>query len=181
MEAAAITLAHVIPGRMRLKLPELRNNAALAARLRERFAAVTGVQRVVANPRTGSLVIQYDPVTLASPESQRALLAPLTAIFPAGALPDFETWRAPSVNEEIALPSLAAGIRSFFHNVNEKFDRATGGYADLRVLAPLLLFGLGLRAIVKSDKLAPPTWYDFLWFAFGAYFMLNPRPGEGQQ
>ncbi|HXG18526.1 MAG TPA: hypothetical protein VNN62_05565 [Methylomirabilota bacterium] len=179
METAAITLVHAIPGRVRLKIPELRDNAALAARLRERLTVVTGVQWVAANSRTGSLVIQYDPVTIASPESRRALLSPLTAIFPAAVLPNFETWRAP--NEESAFPPLAAGIRSFFHNVNEKLQHATGGHTDLRVLAPLLLLGLGLRAIVKSDKLAPPAWYDFLWFAFGSYFMLNPRPGEGQQ
>jgi hypothetical protein len=52
---------------------------------------------------------------------------------------------------------------------------------DLKVLVPLLLFGLGIRSLIKSEKLPAPTWYDFLWFALGTYFMLNPKPGEGQQ
>jgi hypothetical protein len=181
MERPAITIAHTVPGRIRLKVPKLRDNETLATQLQERFAATASAQLVGTNTRTGSLVIHYDPVTIASLEAQQALLAPLAALFPADDLPDLAASQAQAANGEGALPPLAATIRSFFDNVNKTVDSVTGGNADLKVLVPSLLFGLGVRSLLQSEKLMSPAWYDFLWFAIGTYFMLNPKPGEDQR
>ena len=34
---------------------------------------------------------------------------------------------------------------------------------------------------MAAKKVPSPTWYDFLWFAFGTYFTLNRggNPSEG--
>ena len=52
---------------------------------------------------------------------------------------------------------------------------ARAGGLDLTVFLPLALFALGMRGRLGSErkKLAVPTWYDLLWFAFGTFLMLN--------
>ncbi len=48
---------------------------------------------------------------------------------------------------------------------------------DLRLFIPLTLCFLGFRSLLLTEQLAFPSWYDYLWFAFGTYVALNPtRP-----
>ena len=184
METAAIKIMHAIPGRIRVKMAQLRDNPTLAAQIQEHLASIPGVQKVEANTRTSSLILLYDAAALSSPEGFRAFTEPLAALFPELTLPDFAAWQSLSTGNgagAAALPALGGMLRSFFGEVNAKIDQATVGGIDLKVLVPLLLFGLGIRSLIKSEKFVSPTWYDFLWFGLGTYFMLNPKPGEGQR
>ncbi|MDR1306572.1 MAG: ATPase P [Treponema sp.] len=54
-----------IPGRVRLRLPELKN-PVLAAELLPRIRAVPGVSAAEIKTLTGSLLIQYDPHILST-------------------------------------------------------------------------------------------------------------------
>jgi hypothetical protein len=184
MDAAASKIMHAIPGRIRLKVAQIRDNPALAAQIQKRLGSVAGVQKIEANIRTSSLILLYDAAALSSPEGFRAFAEPLTALFPELTLPDFEAWQSLSTHDVVgaaALPAVGGMIRSFFGDMNAKIDQATAGGIDLKVLVPLLLFGLSIRSLIKSEKLISPAWYDFLWFALGTYFMLNPKPDEGQR
>lgn len=52
--------AHVMslsPGRVRLKLGQLKNSDALANNLRERLAALPGIEKVEVNQTTASLLV----------------------------------------------------------------------------------------------------------------------------
>jgi hypothetical protein len=182
METAAIKIMHAIPGRIRIKVAQPRENPTLAAQIQEHLASVSGVQKVEANTRTSSLILLYDAAALSSPEGFRVFTEPLAALFPELTLPDFAAWQSLSMGARAAaLPAVGGMIRSSFGEVNAKIDQATAGGIDLKVLVPLLLFGLGIRSLITSEKLISPAWYDFLWFALGTYFMLNPKPDEGQQ
>lgn len=57
-------IASSLPGRLRLRHRALRNSAQLDI-LHAAVARWRGVITVTANPRTGSLLIQYDPARLA--------------------------------------------------------------------------------------------------------------------
>jgi Heavy metal associated domain 2 len=50
---------HFVPGRLRLKIPELRNQRRAAETAAE-IRAMPAVTKVIANPATGSLTINYD-------------------------------------------------------------------------------------------------------------------------
>ncbi len=184
MNRAAIQILHAIPGRIRVKVAQIRETPALAAQIREHLASVPGVQKVETNVRAASVLIQYDVAALSSPEGFQAFVKPLTSLFPDLTQLDFNAWQSLTNNDMAsiaALSSVGTAIRSFFGALNTKIDQTTASSIDLKVIAPLLLFGLGIRSLITSEKLTPPAWYDFLWFALGTYFMLNPKPGEEQR
>ena len=183
MNTEAVTIAHAMPGRIRLKIAGLKHHPALAADLQHRLAVVPAIQNVEINASTGSMIIRYDTAALSSDASLRTFTAAVATIFPDVDLSQIDMSSLVSANgTATAAPSVvAATLRSFFAQVNTNIDAATGGAADLRTLLPLLLFGLGVRSLFTTEKPLVPTWYDFLWFALGTYFMLNPKPGETPQ
>lgn len=61
MTGGPIELAHALPGRVRLKLGRLKEDASLAGELQRALGGLEGVLLVEANPWSGSLLIHYDP------------------------------------------------------------------------------------------------------------------------
>ena len=60
MDPASVELLHATPGRIRLRIPEIKVNPALASVLHKQLSSFQGVHRVEANPLTGSLVVHHD-------------------------------------------------------------------------------------------------------------------------
>jgi len=183
MNTGEVTIAHAMPGRLRLKVAQIKHDPHLANELQQRLAAISTIQQVAVNTGTGSVVIQYDAAALTTEESFRALAASIATVFPDVDFSQIDVSALSSANGTTATtaPVVATSIRAFFAKLNENIDVATGGTADLKTLLPLLLFGFGIRSLLKTDKPHVPTWYDFLWFALGTYFMLNPKPGDKPQ
>jgi hypothetical protein len=177
MNLEDIKIVHAIPGRMRLKVADVRENPTLAGELQRRLTSLSGVRKVEVNPRTGSVLILYEATAFASAEALQELAKPLAEIFPGLEINEVRSWMS-SANGSGSAPSLTQGIASFFAGLNKNIDAATGSAVDLRILLPLGLFIFGLRSLLISDKRPLPTWYDFFWFALGTYFMLHPKPGE---
>lgn len=55
-----VQVVHALPGRVRLKLPRLKNNTSNVAEIQRNLFAVSGIKHLEANPQTGSLLIEYD-------------------------------------------------------------------------------------------------------------------------
>ena len=180
-EGGGIRVVHAIPGRIRLKVTQVRKNPAFASEIQTRLATVDGISEVEVNPLTGSVLLIYQASDIASPDSLRALVEPLAALFPGFDPRDFTVQQPAATDGASSTPSLASHITSFFGTLNSEVQQVTGGNADLKILLPLTLFLLGVRGVLVAEKLALPTWYDFLWFALGTFIMLNPRLGEGRQ
>jgi len=51
---------HHLPGRLRVKIPKLRNHQGRARRVGDLLAAQDGVTGVTVNPLTGSVLVNYD-------------------------------------------------------------------------------------------------------------------------
>jgi hypothetical protein len=180
-DVEGIRVVHAIPGRIRLKVAQVRENPALASEIQARLAASRGIRQVEVNSLTGSVLVLYEAQNPASPDALGALAEPLSALFPGFAFKDSAMWQPSSTNGASPAPSLAGGISSFFGALNTGVGKVTGGSADLRILVPLTLFVLGVRGLLVSEKRLFPSWYDLFWFSLGTFFMLNPRPGEKQQ
>lgn len=55
---------HNVPGRMRVKIPVLRNNKSKVLEIQETLSLLEGVEEISANTVTGSIVVNYDPDAL---------------------------------------------------------------------------------------------------------------------
>jgi len=62
--AVVTVLSGAVPGRVRLRLPNLKGRQDLASSLAERLATDTAVHDVRANALTGSLLVRFDPTRL---------------------------------------------------------------------------------------------------------------------
>ena len=59
-----IQVVHALPGRVRIKVRQLKNNIAYAGTIQRYLLEVPGITHLEANPQTGSLLIGYDPTVL---------------------------------------------------------------------------------------------------------------------
>lgn len=66
---------HAIPGRMRVKVPEVKRSDRFARRIEEWLGAMNGVSEVHANPVTGNVLIRHDPDRITGREILGALIA----------------------------------------------------------------------------------------------------------
>jgi Heavy metal associated domain 2 len=179
MTAKEVELTHYIPGRVRVRISKVKGNASLAEEIRQNFSAIAGIHKVEANPLTGSVLVEYDPQTVGSLGSLIDM-ADTFGVLPGGLdsenieqlLDDLMNGLQKGASEETP-GGLDSGIKGFFGLLNDDVARLTGGAADLRTLVPLMLFGFGLRDLLFSEKLTPPTWYNYFWFAFGTFNALN--------
>ena len=60
----APSYVHHVPGRLRIKAAEFRENSSILEAARCELATVPGVSSVSANRLTGSILVEYDPLAL---------------------------------------------------------------------------------------------------------------------
>lgn len=180
MDGAGIKVVHAIPGRIRLKISQVKEDSAFAEEIHRQLSAVQSVQWVETNQVTGSVLVLYDVEEIASPESLRALPDLLLRVFPGLDAEEIKNWLDSAQNGVHPTSPFAQNISALLGTLNTRVGKATGG-ADLKVLLPLTLFILGIRGLFVSEKVVFPTWYDLLWFAFGTFAMLNRSVIEGNE
>jgi hypothetical protein len=180
MDRGSVELLHATPGRIRLRVPEVRSNPALAREIQEQLSGYQGVRQVEANPITGSVLVLYDLKAASSVVELARLFVPALALDESalGFAPVPSAGDADAGARAEPSASMAESIVRHFRNLNEDVSAATGG-PDLKVLLPMTLFVFGVKGLVFSKKPAVPTWYDFLWFSLGTFMMLN-RTAQAQ-
>jgi Heavy metal associated domain 2 len=55
-----VQVAHQVPGRIRLKVPNVKDNPELVDQIKQMFHVIPGIEDVTVNPTTGSVVLCYD-------------------------------------------------------------------------------------------------------------------------
>jgi hypothetical protein len=168
-----LQVAHALPGRIRLKLDALRGNPSLADEVERAVATLRGMCDVEANPVTGSLLMHYDAAHGTSADIWQGIasaLAGRATKHDAHVVATHLTTHARHRNG--SRPHHARHVRQAFEDLNQRVAETTGGL-DLALLVPAVLVALGLRSFLFSEQTAVPRWYDFLWFGFGAFMMLN--------
>jgi len=179
MSIAGIKLVHAIPGRVRVKIAQLRDNPEFAREICQRLSGVRGIRQIEANPLTGSLLVLYDLEEMTSLESLFALSEIVTPLFPGLDMAQLEEWLGQSGNGPGAPASLASSIPATLGALNARVRKATGGL-DLKLLLPLTLFVLGVRGLLAKN-VPFPAWYDLWWFSFSTFFILNRPEAQGMR
>lgn len=161
-----VHVAHVFPGRIRLKVPrEMLDSTALHEAERA-LTALPGVREVRANPTARSVVIAYD-------EQEIGLADMLAAVSGAGVT---VATPMPPTEEAADVTPISQSITRFFSTANRSlFDRSKGT-ADLRTLVPIGLAAFAVREVLAGRFAAAP-WYVLLWYSFDSFLKLQrPRP-----
>ncbi len=164
-------LAHSIPGRIRVKYHKVRTHPHLTQEIHRKLTAIAGVRKAEVNSTTGSVVVHYEPSLTHSMAFLRSLVVAfeLTAgeIDPTEIEEWFEVLETTSSAEELntTLQKLREGV----------------GRGGVKSTIPAFLFFMGIRSLLVSKSLAVPKWYEFFWFAFGIYSILNATDQSASQ
>jgi Heavy metal associated domain 2 len=189
MAIKGIHVVHTMPGRVRLRVDKVKGNPAFAKKAQDKLGRLTGIKRVEAQPLTGSVLLYYDAALLLAEGALAALTDGFSELFPEiGA-------EAMNLGLESLLGHLASGgpprsageppqaannLIGSLAAVNAEVSRLTGGL-DLKLLVPMALLFFGVRSLWTSKQTAPPAWYDFFWFAFSTFVLLNLRSIETEK
>lgn len=136
-------LAHVMPGRVRVRLPDFRGKAEALAVLEQQLVQSALFERVRANPATGSLVLEFKG-------SQQATLARLAEQFPIELEPD-----KPTAARRPAGP-LADPLRL-----------VSGRDVNPMLLAATLFSGIGMVQLFRGEIMLPAL--SAFWYAANAF------------
>jgi Heavy metal associated domain 2 len=180
MSIAGIKLVHSIPGRVRVKIAQLRDNPEFAREIYQGLSGVRGIRRIKANPLTGSLLVLYDPEEMTALESLFALSEVVTPLFPGLDMAQIEEWLSQSGNGSGATAAQTSGIPPALGAPNAHVGKATGGI-DLKLLLLVSLFVFGIRGLFVARQVPFPAWYDLWWFSFRTFFMLNRPEAQGMR
>ena len=181
MNTNDIEIVHVLPGRVRLKIPRIKQDSDFRRQVERQFGTVKGIERVDVHPLTGSVVVQFDPERITHADSLIALSQTLSSLFPKLDVSpgDFEAIAKPASKNEADSDSSASAdtsgstpLHAFTASLNTKVADITGGL-DIKTVLPLAFTALAVRELLVGKNLRFPSWYDFLWFSFASHHMLN--------
>ncbi len=162
-EREALELAHHHPGRLRVRADALVGAEELVQSVREALDAVPGVASVKYTPRTGSLLVEYEPGHADADEI-------ILRIAEAAGL-DRPLDEA-TLRERRARPALLAIGAT--RELNRLAEEVTGGRADLRTLVPAALTGLALFSFLE-EKNRLPRWDNLLYWGYNMFTQLHRR------
>jgi len=158
-------IVHRSPGRLRLRVPALRENRELALRIEERLGDLPGVRELRTSAVTGSVLLLLDEESF--DEGRWTQVAEAEGLIRL----------APEEPEEPAPPGpRGASVWAAWQQANTTVHRASRGVLDLRTLIPLCLVLWSIRQILLDRPLARTPWYTLLWYAFGIFTRFNPPP-----
>jgi hypothetical protein len=155
----ALALIHHHPGRLRVRAEAFRAGDA-ADRVRAALDAEPGITAILHNPKTGSLLVEYQPGH-ADPEELLRCIAEAADL-------DMPTDERPRGKE----PALVAIDTT--RELNELVHELTGQRADLRTLVPAGMAALAVYSFaVQGDRL--PRWDNLLYWSYNIFSQLHRR------
>ncbi len=82
MSTESVKILSYIPGRVRLRLDEIKGQPEFAAQVEQRIAEIPGIKAVEAKSDTGSLLLKYERKALKDPATVQTMLGTLEELFP---------------------------------------------------------------------------------------------------
>ncbi len=142
---------HLLPGRVRFRVPSLKGRPQRAASLADALSRLPEIQSVEATPITGSVLIHFDPERIGTD----LLLVAIVRVLGLEA----ELKRPP-------LPALPRALREAAGGLNRAVYDETRGVLDLWSAVPLGLGLVGAATQLRPGGRALPSGFTLLWWAY---------------
>jgi hypothetical protein len=149
-------LSHQTPGRLRLKIPSKKGDELFFQSLKDQLSDLSGVERIEANPITGSILLIHSIDT--EKIARYALDHGLFEI-------KWGSANATYFHREVS---------KAFNILDKQAKSLTAGEINLGALASLALIAAGTYQIFKGNFAAIP-WYTAYWY--GLNLFLKSKPG----
>ena len=140
-------VAHELPERMRIRIPEYRKDDAALARLSQRMEQEEGIASVSRDALTASLLIRHR----LDGEDLKTVLTDTLGI---------DLQPAPVSKIRHGLAPVNAAIET----VNQGLRRASSGSTDLQALIFIFLVAAAVRQLLRGQVMVPAI--SLLWYAF---------------
>ena len=148
-------ITHATSGRVRIKIPDRKGDEAYFSSLKEKLAGLSelpGIQRVEANPLTGSILVTHTLDLQAIDLEMVAQYSEFNNLF------RLRTTARPDP------PPVSRKLEQSLREVNGKVGGLTGGEIDVGMLAILGLLGIAIVQLNRGNIMIPAI--SALWYAY---------------
>ncbi|MBX3197946.1 MAG: hypothetical protein KF894_07350 [Labilithrix sp.] len=156
----SLEIAHHHPGRLRMRTDAFVDSLQAAERTRVGLARTRGVRSAAHDPRTGSLLVEYEPRVV--DESQLIVRA-------------CELSGLELTSPDASPASTARRIVDFVREMDHRTESMTGGRLGLGVLIPGGLMALGVYSFLKSDHARLPRWDSLVYWSYSIFVHAHTR------
>lgn len=142
-------VAHSVPGRIRLRIPKMKNRPAVSRSICRMASKLDGVTSAEPNSTTGSMVIHYNPRAPHSAERLKSTLERLNELIEM-AVPEYEEAEKigrilmPDASQVVERVPGVKRMERLMEKSDEEILKVSHGAVDLATILPLLLAGGGL-------------------------------------
>ena len=180
MTNAKLQIAHQVPGRVRMKIPSGRGNPELLEQMKQTLSAIPGIEEVIVNPDTGSVVLHYDTDRhdefhgrLAHHTGGHHRPAPTNEI---DALANKIQQEAEFLAEN---SHTARVIVDFFKQVDQQIKTGSHNTVDLKIV---LAFGIaGFTIMEVGANAATPVWVTLAMFGLNHLIEANTHEAQDDE
>ncbi|MCW5831423.1 MAG: hypothetical protein KIS78_03065 [Labilithrix sp.] len=155
-----LEIAHHHPGRLRMRTAAFVDSLPAAERTRVGLARTRGVRSTAHDPRTGSLLVEYEPRAVDANQLIRCACELSGLELTARAEPR---------------SSAARHVVDFVREVDRRAESLTGGRLDLGVLIPGGLVALGVYSFFKSSHARLPRWDSLVYWSYSIFVHAHAR------
>ena len=170
-----IRIDHSLPGRVRLRLPWLHDERALAEPMADQLSGLAGMKEVRVRVFTGSVLCVYDPARLDEARIIEEIRehTHVDAVLRRGEPIPHKLRK--KLRGEREINHIARAAAKFFDGVNEDVLEASEGRLDLGTLTSVTFATAGAAEIAASRNLPLPPWFELAWWAFRTFTIVKHK------
>ncbi len=161
-KSSGLKIAHQHPGRLRVRADAFIGDGAIAERTRTGIARLGAVYSIRHDPRTGSLLVEYDPHHV----DASTLVGRIAELSDLELAPN----EAPPPRREPG-----AGVHALFRKLDAFAQELTNGRLDLGVLVPGGLAALSAYSFLRGDHKRIPRWDSLVYWGYSIFVQAHPK------
>jgi len=174
-----LKIEHQVRGRIRIKIPAGKGNPELLEQIKQTFGFIPGIEDIIVNPTTGSVVLHYDEDRHDAFHGDLGRHLPVTHRPPANEIDEI----ARKLEEEAEFLAehshLARGIVDFFKAFDRQIKSATGNLVDLKIVLAVGI--IGFTVLELGANAATPVWVTLVVFGLNHFVEMHPPSSSGSK